>query len=360
MAILNAAQLAGVLVDLWINIITWFSTTAGNYALAVIMLTIILKLAMTPLDFFNKKVTRKNAQMQKKMQPQLDKLKQKYGHDNNLYNQKMSELYKNNNYNVVGSCLFMIVNLVVTFTIFISLLNGLNQMAATKISEQYTTLQTVYQTQIDDGASVEDANAAVVIKYDEIKNSFLWINNIWKSDTITNSIPTFDEYVNVARVEFEDDAAKESAQTEYQLIMDPLREASGTANGYYILLIAVVGTSVLSQWLMQRKMGSASEGNPAAGTGKMMMFILPVLLGYFALSATSVFALYLVTNQIISIGTTPIIDKFIDKSNEKEENQKQLENQPEYSRVKTSDSPFYYEREEDKKSEKKKNIKGEK
>ena len=384
MAILNSF-LAGILVDLWINIISWFNSNVGNYALAIILLTVIIKLVLTPLDFFNKKVTRKNSNMQKVIQPEIEKLQKKYGNDKNLYNQKMSELYKTHNYNVVGSCLFMIVNLVITFTIFISLLNGLNAMASTKITTQYENLKSTYhqtyqeeyalalETQTESEAmesATLAANSAVSVKYDEIKDSFLWIKNIWKADTTTSSIPNFDEYLAVAtKVSFEgemveaknlNEEQKEVLKTEYELIMSPLRETNGSVNGYYILLVLVVGTAILSQWLAQRKMGPVGNNanNPAAGTNKIMMFLLPVILGVFALSSNSIFALYLLTSQIVGIATMPLIDYVIDKMEQKQSLKKQNATLPNYSRKITDQS---YEKIEafDKPKQTKKTKKGE-
>lgn len=354
MAVLNISLLASFLVDMWIGIIGWLNASVANYALAIIVLTLIIKLVLSPLDFFNKKVTRKNAKMQQIIQPQLEKLEKKYGNDKSLYNQKMSELYKQHNYNVVGSCLFMLINLVVTFTVFISLLNGLNTMASRKITSQYANLQqtyhTVYEQQIELGSNQEQAtaaaNEAVVIKYQQIQDSFLWINNVWKPDTTTNSIPTFDEYLALANtVEFEGEQIqvkkltqeqKETLREDYELIMKPIRDQIGRANGYYILLVLVVGTAVLAQWLSQRKLSLKDKDknatNPAASTNKIMMFVLPVILGVFALSSNSVFSLYLLTSQIITIAITPIVDLLIDKTEKAQEQKTQLKTTPAYSR----------------------------
>lgn len=375
MAVLNLPLLAGILVDMWISIISWFNGAFINYAWSIIILTILIKLIMTPLDFYNKKITRKNAKMQKVIQPQIEKLEKQYGNDRNLYNQKMNEVYKANNYNVIGSCLFMLINLVITFTIFISLLNGLNTMASNRISSQYQTLNEVYYTTYNENSSLvtqeeatELANNSVELKYDEIKDDWLWIKNVWKSDTATNSIPSFDEFLSITKqvvingevlnYETLDDTQKQQAQEEYELIMTPLRENIGGSNGYYILLILVVGTSVLSQWLIQRKMKVGDDSNnPAAGTSKVMMFVLPILLGVFALSSNSVFSLYLLTSQVISIMTTPIIDQIIDQVESNSEIKRINETTPEYSRKRVKDAsntPFSYDRDE------KKNKKGRK
>lgn len=360
MAILTQSQLGGVLVDMWINLIKWISNGIPSYAWAIVVLTVGIKLIMLPLDFYNKRVTRKNTQMQAVIQPQLETAKEKYGHDQTLYNQKMNEIYRKNNYNVVGSCLFMIINLVLTFTIFISLLNGLNEMASIRITDQYSVLQKTYTQTIESNpneteeqkeAGIILANKAVIVKYEEVKDSWLWIQNIWKSDTVTTSIPKFDEYIKVAKeIEYNgikhktknikkelSDTDYENLKKEYQDIMDPLRKEVGRNNGYYILVVLVVLTSVFSQWLAMRKNKpkNKSAEDPMQSTNKIMMVLLPILLGSFALSSTSMFAIYLVISQLVSIATTPLIDVLINIGKGKDEEKKQKaksKNMPIYSR----------------------------
>lgn len=353
MDLLNISMLGGALANLWTKIISSFNGAIGNYAWSIILLTVVIKIVLLPLDFFNKKITRKNTVMQAKIQPELAKLQQKYGNDKNLYNQKVSELYKSNNYNVVGSCLFMLVNLVLTLVIFISLFSGLNQMASSKIAEQYQTLEstyhTTYQQQIELSKSQDEAkevaNQAVVEKYKQIKYSWLWIDNVWKSDMPTNSIPTFSEYLNVAqKVEVDGETytvkqlneeknseIKAKLEEEYNTVMSPLRDSVGKANGYLILLVLTVVTAFVSQWLMQRKNKMAT----GMGTGKIMMFVLPLMLGFFALTYNAVFALYLLTSQLVTLAFTPVIDLILDNMDKRRALKEQQQNAVSYRRVDT-------------------------
>ena len=348
MAILEVSQLCGFMVDMWTSIISWFSDFVGNYAWAIILLTLVIKLLLLPLDFFNKKVTRKNAKMQAVIQPELEKVKAKYGNDQAVYNQKVNEVYKKHNYNVVGSCFFMLINLVLTLVIFITLFNGLNTMAQIKITQQYSTLQQTYNQVYAEGNNVEQANNAVKIKYDEIKGeySWLWISNVWKADMPTSSIPTFNEYLNIAReVEVEvdgetqkiksnklSDEQKQVLETEYNKIMDPLRESSSKTNGYIILPILIVGSAFLSQWLTTRKNKGVNGSNPAGASSKVMLFILPIMLGFFAFTYNAVFALYLLVSQLISLASTPLIDLILDKLEQRAENKKKVVQTVNYSR----------------------------
>ena len=58
--------------------------------------------------------------------------------------------------------------------------------------------------------------------------------------------------------------------------------------------------------------------------GKIMMVVIPILLGIFALFYNSVFAIYMLVGQLVSLILSPlqlmIIDKIIDNKSKKEEN----------------------------------------
>ena len=341
---------------MWPSIINVFNSV-GNYAWGIILLTICIKLVMSPLDFFNKKVTRKNAKMQAVLQPEMAKIQKQYGHDKNLYNQKLSELYKKNNFNIMGSCVFMLVNLILTLVIFLTLWGSLNSMANFKISDQYNQLETVYnqtytETQGTEEEKIISANSAVKIKYDEIKDSWLWIENVWVSETPwTNSIPDFNSYLSMIgnKVEIIEEGKpvlknfseltedqQEEIKANYEKVMNPLRESVNRVNGYLILPILAIGTSLLAQFLMQYRVSkkNKSENAVAQPTNKVLLIVLPLIMGLFTLFYNSVFAIYIITGQIISIITAPIIDLIIDKVEAREEKKKEAKVVVEYSRKK--------------------------
>ena len=58
---------------------------------------------------------------------QVEKIKQKYANVPQVAQQKMQEkqmeIYKKNNYNIVGSCVVMLLNMVVTVAVFLTLFN---------------------------------------------------------------------------------------------------------------------------------------------------------------------------------------------------------------------------------------------
>ena len=250
---------------------------------------------------------------------------------------------------MMGSCIFMLVNLVLTLVIFLTLFGALNNMANFKIQNQYEELKTAYYSVYEANLNnTEQAEEAVKIKYDEIKDSWLWIDNIWRAETPwTNSVPTFEEYLSMIGnkvetipegkteaelIEFSKLSEAEQARLkdEYTAVMGALRESEGKANGYLVLAVLAIGTALLSQFLMQRKM-QVAQGQKS---NKFMMFFLPILMGVFTLFYNSVFALYIIVGQVFAIATTPLIDLILDKLEKREKRKKDEAIIVEYSRKK--------------------------
>ena len=345
---------------LWASIINAFVSFVLNYAWAIILLTIVIKLVLSPLDFMNKKVSRDNANMQATLAPQMARLQKQYGHDKNLLNQKTTELYKANGFNLGSSCLVMLVYLVVTLVVFITLFTSLNAMAPYRTEAEYLNYREAYVQTYNDIVGTEDekkeaAQNAVLKAYDNRSSSFLWIKNVWVADTpFGNGVFTFDEYLqlvgnNVKRsVDAEnvkinklETAEKETFiaefKTEYNETMAVLIEERNGPNGYFIITILAVGTAVLSQWLMQRKMAAKTRSsNPAeqttVKTNKFMMIFLPIVMGVITLFYNAVFGLYIIAGQLVTLLTFPIIDAILDKYYAKKAKERDDKIKMDYSR----------------------------
>ncbi len=85
----------------------------NNYGLALIVFTLIIKLITVPFQVKQQKNTAKMA----KFQPQLKKLQNKYGNNKEKYQEEMMKLYAEEGVNPMGSCLPMIITMVILFSI---------------------------------------------------------------------------------------------------------------------------------------------------------------------------------------------------------------------------------------------------
>lgn len=327
---------------LWEFLIGVFFNVIKNYGLTIILFTIALKLILSPLDYINKRVTKKNAVVQAKIQPQMKTLEQKYGHDKNLYNQKVMELYKKENYSIGGSCLTMLVNLVLTLVIFITLWNSLGNISATKIAYQYQELEKTYSQTIEsttgsDEEKILAANSAVKVRYDEIKDGFLWIQNIWQPDTYAKPISSYSEFASTMKKYkisyLPEGMTQEEFKTQYNLVMQPLSDAHSGWNGYFILVVLAAGVTFVSTFVTQKitngkkktdEKPANGEVNPADQTKmmtNMMSFLLPILMIWLTWTSSAMFSIYVITNSLVSLFIT-FIFSLIEKKQIKKETEK--------------------------------------
>lgn len=87
---------------------------ANNYAIAIILFTVVIKLVLLPLTFKQIKQTKK----MQELQPKIKELQEKYKNDKEKLNIKMMELYKEYKVNPIGGCLPMLIQLPILFGLF--------------------------------------------------------------------------------------------------------------------------------------------------------------------------------------------------------------------------------------------------
>ena len=129
---------------LWAIILNWIESGIVNYGWVIIVFTLLIKVCMSPLDFLIKFSTKKSNLVQQKLAPQIARINKKYQNDKNQAQLQTNALYKREGFNVVGSCIIMLINLAVTMTVFLTLFASLRDVSAYKAINQYNTLETAY------------------------------------------------------------------------------------------------------------------------------------------------------------------------------------------------------------------------
>lgn len=364
-----------------------------NYGWRVIFLTVVIKLILSPLDFFNRKKAKDNAAIMQKMKPELEKLQKQYAKNPTELQRHRSALNKKYGYSMFSSCLAMLVPLI----IFVTLISGytgtakvLNTKTYESLFNEYTTyyysatgtnaveldtqklaeinqrndewynfqidiiknskntdktaeeLHTLleeelgYKVAVGDNLYTTDTIKTLPLRnqYEEVckyisqekvyqlyvdkeDEPFLWIKNIWRPDTWQNPIYSQKEFYALTGM-------KQNAEIDYNDVMGRIQyEYSGMWNGFLILVILSVGLNFLNTWISTKQQKATADPTQAnmMGSMKMMVFIMPIIIGFFALTQTSAFTLYMAVNSvmtlIINLISTGII-KLIDSK--KEEN----------------------------------------
>lgn len=368
----------------WSDIIFGMDSVVGSYALAVILITIIIRLVLTPLDFLNKNVAKKTSRKQLEMKPELDKINKAYANNKDLLNQKTMQVYKKHNFNVGGSCIVMLAYMIITMVVFFSLFGTLNDVASYKIAEEYVTVrdsyyatyETAYNTHnglynptdeeykdnviqwvngylfksqsevealssddkhiydiLSNVRATADTNANIA--YDKAKTSFLWIKSIWCNDAMWSS-PTlsYKDFTNNSQIK-----ADRVTESEYNLVMGAVRHEHSGMNGFFILAILSAASQFaslkLNAYLSRRK--AEKQGIPVAEdptSNKTMSIIMPALMGIFPLFYNAAFGIYLVASGLVSIVTSTISTLIVDNIDAISFKKNKEKNRASYSRKK--------------------------
>lgn len=146
-----------------LNIINNF---VGNYGLAIILFTVIIKLIMLPLSIKQQRTMKKSAKLQEKMKV----LQFKYKNDPEKLNREMMDLYKKENMSPFSGCFSSIVQFILLISIFYMVRFPLTYME--KIDK--TQLDTYVQQMKSDGMAVSDAYSEIDIirEADYLKEKF--------------------------------------------------------------------------------------------------------------------------------------------------------------------------------------------
>lgn len=340
----------------------------ASFGWTVVLFTVVLRLILSPLDIWQKVIARKNNKAMERMKPQLEVLQARYADDKQRLQQEQMALYKKEKYSTMGMCLPTIVTFVVFFVVFA----GFRQMVGYQFAKDYKECVKTYNASIaeqieqnkdkefivdngdgkydiDDIAKTEagaefyakakkNAQHAVYEVYyseDQVTiRSFLWIKNIFVSDNWAQAVPDFATVTGQKGM-----ATSKLTGITIDEYNDVMAEVLGTGgygkdgkwNGLLILPVLSIALSLLSTKLLsgsqaqppapaQNAQGEGAEKAKAQQQSmKMMQYVMPIMMGVFALFYSGAFALYMFTSSLCAILfqlTFNLIAKLVDKSRE--------------------------------------------
>src|SRR5437764_7945131 len=96
------------------SLLAFFYVLVPNYGIAIILLTIVVMLVLTP---FTVKSTRSMLAMQR-LQPEIKRLQQQHKNDRQALNEAMMAFYKEHNVNPLSGCLPMLLQMPVFFGLY--------------------------------------------------------------------------------------------------------------------------------------------------------------------------------------------------------------------------------------------------
>lgn len=102
-------------------VLKFFYDYLGNYGFSIVLLTVCIKIIFWPLT----QKSYKSMKGMQKLQPEMKKMREKYGSDKQKLNQEMMSFYKENKVNPLGGCLPMLIQIPVFFALYRVLLGSI-------------------------------------------------------------------------------------------------------------------------------------------------------------------------------------------------------------------------------------------
>lgn len=276
-----------------LNIINDF---VGNYGLAIILFTLIIKLIMLPLSIKQQKTMKKST----KLQDEMKVLQFKYKNDPEKLNREMMDLYKKEKMSPFSGCLSAIAQFILLISIFYMVRFPLTYME--KIDK--TQLDTYVQQMKDDGMPVSAAYSEI-----DIVRELNYLKYIFPEDENLNKI-------NLNMSFFGLDLSKIPQQNlgDWTVYIIPILYIIST------FISMRITTSMQSKTkkkddVIEVKDNKEEEKNEMedamAQSNKMMSWMMPIMSVSISLVAPLGLALYWLVNNILMIGERLILNKLV-------------------------------------------------
>jgi YidC/Oxa1 family membrane protein insertase len=98
-------------------VMRWLEALVRNWGVAIILLTLLVRLALFPLTY----KSMQSMNEMRKLQPEVEKLKAKFGEDREKLNQATMQLYQQHKVNPLGGCLPMLLQMPIWFALYAAL-----------------------------------------------------------------------------------------------------------------------------------------------------------------------------------------------------------------------------------------------
>ena len=262
-------------------VLNWFYGFVGNYGLAIILFSVVLKLIMLPISIKQQKTMKKSAKIQEKMR----ELQDKYKNNPEKLNQETIELYKTEKMSPFSGCFSAIAQILILFAVFYLVRSPLTYMKKvdTELINQYTT----EIEQSEDGKKATYPEIAV-IKQKGTEDERVYINMEFLGLDLS-SVPT--QCLNDWRV--------------------------------YIIPALYVLTSFVSMRMttaMQTKKKDenkeTNELDAVAQANKSMSYIMPIMSVSIAIIAPLGLALYWLISNLLMIVERLVLNRFLKNEEE--------------------------------------------
>ena len=304
----------------------------NNYALTIILFTIVIKLVVMPLNLKSRRSTMRMSSVQ----PKMAELQEKYKDDQEKLNQKMQELYRKEGISPMGGCLPMIISMVILFAMFYALRTFANEQLVTQfltfyhhpdmdpstLTDSFFWIRNLWMPDSPFATYLPDVNSLQMVDFD------VW-NRISSGLASSGVIPEALSFANRNEMlAFIEDVVKPFVASDvyapYVAAVPGLENLNilglirftiyQEGNGWFVLPVLSVLTQILMQKLTMKNQPMPTE---QAGSQKMMIWVMTFMSIYFCAIYNSAFALYWGVSNIYAIVEQIAFNKYFEQQDRK-------------------------------------------
>lgn len=268
----------------------WIYGLVGDYGVALVIFTVLFKLALFPLSMKQIKSTTRLQELQ----PEMKALQKKYANDKEKLNEEMVKFFKEKNHNPASGCLNILVQMPIILVIFQVFRNPISHMLK---GAQY----------LEKILSVEGLKGVVDLRRaPEAEVIFKYSEDIAQR-AVGEGVPAilsekildlqegmrFLGIFDLARVpQFRPDAVMSEPNVYIPLLFMVL----------VLVIVTFVSTMLMSGLKTKSKTNEMVEQNDsAAKTNKTMMYFSPLLIGWFSFQLPAGLTLYWMTGTVFQL-----------------------------------------------------------
>ncbi len=266
----------GEIIGVPLGYIVWFIyQIVQNYALSIVIFTILLKLVLIPMAI---KQQQSSARMSA-FQPYIQNLNKKYAKNPSKKSEEMQKLYKEHKINPAAGCLPALIPMIVLFGMIDVVYRPLTYIVHLGNDVIEKAIEIFKQSTGTAGSTAIQLNVINDLVADPSKYSEL-------GEDVVNSIKSFNlEFLGLN-----------------------LGEVASLSSITIIVPIVALVLSFLVM-LISMKTNSASADMPGGGSMKIIMFIMPIFSFWITLTAPMGVSLYWITGYVFQIGQVLFLNK---------------------------------------------------
>ncbi|MEE1218547.1 MAG: YidC/Oxa1 family membrane protein insertase [Ruminococcus sp.] len=276
----------------WLGYILWGAFHIfRNFGLAIIVFTLVIKLALFPFSIKQQKSMAGTARLSKKQR----ELQEKYANNQQKYQEELGKLYEREGVNPMGGCATMFLPLLVLFGIFYAVAYPLTNTLHLDVNDVNNAI--AYINTIPGYATTAGTY------YQEIS-----LINIFPNICNTPAIMDIFSVAEIDKINF-----FYTGFNAYGVDLLVIPKDIGLFSWYTLFpilsFVSNVGTTLISQKV------NGTQATQQQGCMKVMLYTMPLFTAYLAYTVPSAVAFYWIISSVLSLLQTVLLGKIFSATN---------------------------------------------